>query len=133
MKNNKIFNAIILLIGIAAIVLGIMCFASNKGYTVSFETYGGDAYTGIQNAAARTASNIARSNELNALGFGGILVIAGLVMLAFGISGFVGNKANYVSKPAAEVETQAKAPFEVQSALVQSADVAPSDEETSVQ
>ena len=133
MKNNKTLHAIILLIGIAAIVLGIMCFAANKGYTVSFETYGGDAYTGIQNAAARTASNIAKSNELNALGFGSILVIAGLVMLAFGISGFVGNKANCVSKPVAEVEVQVKAPDRVQSVPVQSTAVVPSNEETSVQ
>ena len=30
----------------------------SAGRYMGFETYGGDAYTGIQNAAARTANNV---------------------------------------------------------------------------
>ena len=50
--------------GIAALCLifAIVCFAAPVGGLVGCavydETYGGDAYTGIQNAAAQTATNV---------------------------------------------------------------------------
>lgn len=40
-------------------------YLSHGGLDVSFERYGGDAYTGIQNAAAKTANNV--GDLINAL------------------------------------------------------------------
>ena len=60
---EKILAIGITLVGVAAIVFGILCWSywnsySYYGISVRYETYGGDAYTGIQNAAADTANNI---------------------------------------------------------------------------
>lgn len=63
MKNN------VLIIGfIGLIILGISMISysedsSNAGRSVSSETYGGDAYTGIQQAAATTANNVDKEND----------------------------------------------------------------------
>lgn len=63
MKNN------ILIIGfICLIILGISMISysedsSNAGRSASSETYGGDAYTGIQQAAATTANNVDKEND----------------------------------------------------------------------
>ena len=61
--GKKIGAIGIVLTGIMAIVFGIICWCYWDSYSyygdyVSYETYGGDAYTGIQNAAADTANNI---------------------------------------------------------------------------
>ncbi len=63
MKNN------VLIIGfISLIILGISMISysedsSNAGRSASSETYGGDAYTGIQQAAATTANNVDKEND----------------------------------------------------------------------
>lgn len=63
MKNN------VLIIGfIGLIILGISMISysedsSNAGRSASSETYGGDAYKGIQQAAATTANNVDKEND----------------------------------------------------------------------
>lgn len=63
MKNN------VLIIGfIGLIILGISMISysedsSNAGRSASSETYGGDAYTGIQQATATTANNVDKEND----------------------------------------------------------------------
>ncbi len=63
MKNN------VLIIGfIGLIILGISMISysedsSNAGRSASSETYGGDAYTGIQQAAATTVNNVDKEND----------------------------------------------------------------------
>lgn len=63
MKNN------VLIVGfIGLIILGISMISysedsSNAGRSASSETYGGDAYTGIQQAAATTANNVDKEND----------------------------------------------------------------------
>lgn len=56
-------NHIKFLVGISLIALGVLSFVfiDYAYYLSSYEdnnTYGGDAYTGIQNAAAQTANNV---------------------------------------------------------------------------
>lgn len=64
MKNN------VLIIGfIGLIIFGISMISysedsSNAGRSASSETYGGDAYTGIQQAAATTANNVDKENTI---------------------------------------------------------------------
>ncbi len=44
--------------GVLSIVFGIIIAVLKKGFYVVTESYGGDAYTGIQNAAAYTGENV---------------------------------------------------------------------------
>ena len=73
-----------MIIGIASVVLSIICFNMDDGYYVSEKTYGGDAYTGIQNASAQTGQNIQKQTKINRFGFGAILMVGGLTLIALG-------------------------------------------------
>ena len=96
-------------IGLFCIVIAIICFANNA-YEYSadyeytrYETYGGDAYTGIQNGTADTARNVAEAGrtirfklceileEVDAIA-GFAFIVAGLIMIVFGVDGFMVNK-----------------------------------------
>lgn len=71
---KSIFTAVSMIAAIVMFILAMMLFTSNigvlpPGVMQSSEIpynheYGGDAYTGIQNAAAATARNVAQTNEL---------------------------------------------------------------------
>ena len=77
-KLLKVFG---ILLGIGAIALAVLVFTGSVGYYESFMQYGGDAYTGIQNAAAQTANNIMFLGETIRLGLASFLLIQGLVLL----------------------------------------------------
>lgn len=55
------------------------------GYYVFEKQYGGDAYTGVQNAAAVTGQNVKKLTEINQFGFGSILMVGGVALIAAGI------------------------------------------------
>ena len=97
--GKKIGAIGITLTGIMAIVFAIMCWLYWESYVlydgsyISFETYGGDAYTGIQNAAAATANNVralirvvgyATSNLIHYIGY--LLFTIGVLLLVIGVS-----------------------------------------------
>ena len=48
--------------------------------------YGGDAYTGIQNAAATTSKNVRDLAGIVQFGFGSILLVMGLTLVGFGLT-----------------------------------------------
>ena len=101
-KNKQLGKKIgaigIVLTGIMAIVFGIICWCYWDSYSyygdyVSYETYGGDAYTGIQNAAADTANNIndlisvigyATSTLINYMGY--LIFTIGVLLFVVGIA-----------------------------------------------
>ena len=103
-KNHEAIYAALSAVGVGAglysLILGLSSSAQalqmNKGGLESFSTYGGDAYTGIQNAAAQTANNVYYGNDI-LCGLGeilrgmsdivaGLMIVAGLGMIAgFGI------------------------------------------------
>ena len=61
---KKAYNAI----GFVCFFVGLLCFLCIDGevgirHNIEFKTYGGDAYTDIQNAVAATVSNINNTNE----------------------------------------------------------------------
>lgn len=58
MNTKKISAIIFLVVAAVAIIFGFLCYEMSAGSYESSETYGGDAYTGIQNAAAQTANNV---------------------------------------------------------------------------
>ena len=106
-KIKKIFNYTLIGIGVLSIIFAILCFVLNgefgSCYYVGQQVYGGDAYTGIQNAAAATASNIDALNEsvetlanCIKIGFGFVLLILGLLIILLGTKKLMQEKKNEV-------------------------------------
>lgn len=73
------------LIGILSIILSLVCFSKEVGDTVHRSYYGGDAYTGIQHAAADTGNNVYELTKIVRFGFGSILMVGGLILIASAI------------------------------------------------
>ncbi|MGN1206778.1 MAG: hypothetical protein ACI4SP_00605 [Eubacteriales bacterium] len=67
--------------GIVSIILGINVNSYGTGLFVDSHTYGGDAYTGIQNAAADTANRVVRLGIIVQTGLTAILVVIGLALI----------------------------------------------------
>ena len=64
---KKALGGCLTVVGFLAIIFAVVCWTMNvsfgEGTSVAQHTYGGDAYTGIQNAAAETANNIQTLNR----------------------------------------------------------------------
>ncbi len=81
----KTIKAICLIVlGGISVICGVLCYAADTGVFERQSAYGGDAYTGIQNAGAATANNVKCVAQVSALGFGSILLIAGLLLILHG-------------------------------------------------
>lgn len=78
-------NILLILVGIVSIGLSITCFNADDGIYVEKNYYGGDAYTGIQHAAAETGQNVRDLIQNTNKGFGSILLVGGLALVAAGI------------------------------------------------
>ena len=83
--KNKALTILFIVIGSVAILLSIRCFVRYTGQYSDYITYGGEAYTGIQNAGAETANNVKATNEILSFGFGSVLLVIGATMLGVGI------------------------------------------------
>lgn len=82
-KRTGLFSIGGIISGIISIIFGIIMFQKNTGYSAYAETYGGDAYTGIQNAAVRTANNVQMLGEIVKDGLGFLLIAIGLVAVFY--------------------------------------------------
>lgn len=76
--------------GIVTVILGILaiCLGNSVYYSVSYEhnkSYGGDAYTGIQNAAAKTANNVNYLGSTYAETYTLFMTFVGVTMIAGGV------------------------------------------------
>lgn len=78
-----------IVIGALAIILALACFLSDTGVFERESAYGGDAYTGIQNAAAITANNVKCVAGIASLGLGSVLLILGLSFASRGVFGLL--------------------------------------------
>lgn len=58
----------------------------NNGDYVSSSVYGGDAYTGMQNASAETGCNVYKGNQIMQKGFKYTFILVGLGFLAVGLT-----------------------------------------------
>lgn len=86
-KYEIVKGVILIVIGIVALV--ISSNISIPGSTESKESYGGDAYTGIQNAAAQTATNVYQvGNGIEEL-YNQIMMFTGIAFIGIGILPFV--------------------------------------------
>lgn len=80
--------------GFISIILGLVVSGMSIGSYRSSITYNGDAYTGIQNAAAQTANNVQDVADILNTGISSLLVVLGIAMIAyFGLKYFK-NKEN---------------------------------------
>lgn len=69
--------------GFLSVLFGIIMFFLNTGYSEQSEMYGGDAYTGIQNAAAQTANNVLAMGTIVKIGFAFLLISLGLIAIFY--------------------------------------------------
>lgn len=72
--------------GVLSFIFGIVMFAQEAGYYELNSKYGGDAYTGIQNATAQTARNVQDLARLTQKGFGFLLIVLGLIAIFYFLS-----------------------------------------------
>ena len=80
--SKKFFIVVLMIIGVVSVILSMHVFNLSTGSYVLQEAYGGDAYTGIQNAAAQTANNVQWLTEAVSKGVGSILLVGGLTLIS---------------------------------------------------
>lgn len=100
---KSIVGSVIIILGIIAICFGWSVFYSG-GY-VSTKSYGGDAYTGIQNAAAATANRVNNfaTAYLESYGFfmtfiGISMICGGTLTVSYNVIELKGNKKERTKK-----------------------------------
>lgn len=91
---NTVRSIFLVIAGIVSIGLSIHCFNMNEGEYCSDSMYGGDAYTGMQNASASAARNVKTLSKIVKSGFGSTLLVCGLTLIAFSIQGKKEEKDN---------------------------------------
>ncbi len=127
-NGKNIMGILLMALALIAIVFGIIAFCLEDGSYAFTETYGGDAYTGIQNAAADTANNVRDLTRVvrtvGGLGF----LLTGFVLFVVGLgnSGLL-DKLLSLIKPKAKTAPKAQPTAEVVPATetVVSPDAAP--------
>ena len=90
MSLKKIAAILFVIIGIVAIVMSFEAYDLPTGGYESSSAYGGDAYTGIQNAAAQTANNVRYVTEAVGYVGGSLLMVTGLILIAVGVNTWPG-------------------------------------------
>lgn len=98
MKVKTIFCV---LVGLLSIALSVFCFNLEVGDKVSMQYFGGDAYTGMQQASAHAANNILLLAKIVKTGFGSLLLTLGLGMIALGLT-FYRKTPEYVEHKTSE-------------------------------
>lgn len=98
MNIKKILAIAFVVIGLLSAILGLSAYGLDTGYYESSSAYGGDAYTGIQNAAAQTANNVRYVTEAVASVGGSILLVTGLVLILVGVKAFVEEMGDLADK-----------------------------------
>ena len=90
MKGDFYMKKGINIVGIISGVLSIIFSFVVKGMPIGLyefsETYGGDAYTGIQNAAAQTAVNVYYLADIVRTGLFALLLVLGIALICFFLS-----------------------------------------------
>ena len=108
---NKLRTIVLIVIGVIAIGLSIKCFTFDDLDYEPRRMYGGDAFTGIQNAGAITSKNVKELASIVQFGFGSILLVTGLGFLGVGLTSPLKNDEKQEEKPI-QVITAAPKPEE---------------------
>lgn len=83
---KNIRTIILIVIGVISVGLSIRCFSFKELSSEPKSVYGGDAFTGIQNAGAQTSENVMELAKIVQFGFGSVLLVAGLGFLGVGLT-----------------------------------------------
>ena len=87
MKYLKIVRSIaFIIIAIVSFTFSSKIDDMNDGDYVSSSRYGGDAYTGIQNASAETGCNVYKGNQIIQKGFKYTFILTCLGFLVVGLT-----------------------------------------------
>ena len=82
---RRVFGALLIALSLIAFTFSSEISSSYTGSWEESLAYGGDAYTGIQNAAAQTANNVTYVGDILAEGFSYLFLLAGFILLACGL------------------------------------------------
>lgn len=103
--KKKMFTALQVLGNAAGIVSGAvaMHYSSKiKGMDIgsgaSYKTYGGDAYTGIQNASAQVSYNVCDLSEIVRDSFSLLLFVIGLALICYFVTNLIKVLADYFTE-----------------------------------
>ena len=102
----KKIGIVLIVVGVVALILACSLFTAEVGLGEGYEQYGGDAYTGIQNAAARTSKNVVITNEILCLGFGSVLLVMSFLGLGVGVALLIPNKIKKEKKETVAAEKE---------------------------
>ena len=86
---HTVYPFVQLILAIVAFVFGGSCSSLYAGAYETSQSYGGDAYTGIQNAAAQTANNLRAVGNLISSCFQYVFIFVGLVLLVLALKGIL--------------------------------------------
>ena len=81
----KLLKVLALILGIVSLALCAVVFTGSVGYREAFLQYGGDAYTGMQNAAAQTANNVMYLGQTIRMALAFFRAVQGLGMIFFAL------------------------------------------------
>jgi hypothetical protein len=81
--KQKYFSIAGMVVGAFSVIMSFVVKGWYYSGYVSHSSYGGDAYTGIQNAAASTANNVMSLIHLVQLGLFVILLVFGLACIVY--------------------------------------------------
>lgn len=87
---QKLRSIVLIVIGVIAIGLSIKCYTIDDLDYESRSMYGGDAFTGIQNAAATTSRNVKELASIVQFGFGSVLLVMGFTLVGVGMTTPIG-------------------------------------------
>lgn len=91
---KKLRSILLCIVGVISIGLAIKSYSTKESRYEYNSAYGGDACTGIQNAAARTSKNVSELKESVDFGFGSVLLTTGSSPLVFGVTSFGSEKCD---------------------------------------
>ncbi|MBO4893736.1 MAG: hypothetical protein J5562_02330 [Clostridia bacterium] len=86
---KKFSNIVGIISGFISVVFSFVVKGMSIGSYERNYTYGGDAYTGIQNASAQTANNVQELADLVRTGIFAFLLVFGLALICFFLSRLV--------------------------------------------
>lgn len=97
---KKICNIGGVVSGIISIIFSFVMLGMDNGSYESNLAYGGDAYTGIQNASAQAANNIMDLADIVSMGMFAFLLVFGIALICFFVGRIVDDKPAGIKSPA---------------------------------
>ncbi|MBE7061340.1 MAG: SHOCT domain-containing protein [Clostridiales bacterium] len=92
MTKKQVLGLVFVIIAFISLIFAIVCFSMYCGKYTFYEYYGGDAYTGIQQAAADTSYNVLIGNQNSAVMGGFFFLLVSFTFTSIGIINLIKDK-----------------------------------------